>query len=119
MRELTCIVCPKGCRLKVDETQNLRVSGNSCPRGEEYARAELTSPTRALTSTVRIEGALYRRCPVRTDGVIPKGLIREAMELLDTVTLEAPVKRGQVVVDNIVGTGVRFVTSREMRKVGN
>ena len=114
MKELICIVCPKGCHLKVDEEKGYAVTGNGCPRGAEYGKIELTHPTRVVTSTVRCVGGTHPRCPVKTDGAIPKGLIREAMGLLDSVTLTAPVALGQVAVANVCGTGVNFVTTRAM-----
>lgn len=115
MKELICIVCPKGCHLQVDETKNFSVTGHSCPRGEKYGREELKNPTRVITSTVCIKGGIHRRCPVKTDGVIPKHKILEAMALLDDVILEAPVVSGQIVKKDICGTGVNFVTSRSMQ----
>jgi CxxC motif-containing protein len=114
MTELICIVCPKGCRLKVDEKKDFRVTGNSCKRGEDYGRAELKNPTRVLTSTVRIVNAAHSRCPVRTSAPIPKQLILEAMKTLDSVSLKAPVKAGQVVVKNVCGTGVNIISTRSM-----
>ena len=117
MKELTCIVCPRGCRLHVDEENGLAVTGNSCPRGEEYAKKELMSPTRVVTSTVKISGALYARCPVKTDGDIPKDRIFDAVELLDKIELKAPAQRGDVVAANIFGTGVSFVVTKDMAAV--
>ena len=114
MKELICIVCPRGCHLKVDEEQDYAVTGNSCPKGADYGRAELTHPTRVVTSTVRCEGGAYPRCPVKTNGPIPKGDIFAAVSLLDGVTVKAPVQVGQVVVENICGTGVDFVATRNM-----
>ena len=114
MTELICILCPKGCHLRVDEGRDCAVAGNGCPRGAEYGRIELTHPTRVVTSTVRVEGAAHRRCPVKTSGAIPKGLIFDAMRALDGVTLTAPVPLGQVVVENVCGTGVDFVTTRSL-----
>ena len=114
MKELICIVCPQGCRLKVDEERDYDVTGNRCPRGAAYGRAELTHPTRVVTSTVRCVGGTYPRCPVKTSGPIPKSAIFSAMALLDEVTLTAPVRAGQVVVENVMGTGVDFVTTRSM-----
>ena len=72
MKELICIVCPKGCHLYVDEENNDFVTGNSCPRGAVYGQNEIRNPQRTLTSTVRIQGAAYRRCPVKTNRPIPK-----------------------------------------------
>lgn len=112
MTELICIACPKGCRLRVDDALN--VTGNTCPRGEAYGRDEVQNPVRVITSTVRIDGGAHRRCPVKTAGEIPKGLIFEAMGMLDGICLKSPVKAGQVVVDNICKTGVSFVTTRDM-----
>mgnify|MGYP001264841488 CR=1 FL=1 len=114
MTELVCIVCPKGCHLHVDEENDYKVTGQSCPRGESYGKIELLNPTRVITSTVRIEGASHRRCPVKTNGAIPKSLIFEAMKTLDPVTLHAPVQLGQVVVENVCGTGIDFVASRSL-----
>lgn len=112
MTELVCIACPKGCRLRVDDMLN--VTGNACPRGEVYGRDEVQNPVRVITSTVRIEGGLHRRCPVKTAGEIPKALIFEAMRALEGVCLHSPVRAGQVVAANLCGTGVDFVTTRNM-----
>lgn len=114
MKELICIICPKGCHLKVDETQDYTVTGNGCPRGVAYGREELTNPTRVLTSTVGCVGGSHPRCPVKTNGAIPKDLIFEAMKTLERVVLTAPAPLGQVVAENICGTGIPFVTTREI-----
>lgn len=114
MKELVCIVCPKGCRLQVDEEHSYAVSGNSCPRGAEYGKNELLHPTRVLTSTVCIQGGLHRRLPVKTTAPIPKELIFEAMDALNEVRLTAPVHLGQVVIHDLLGTGVDVVATRDM-----
>ena len=114
MAELICIVCPKGCSLIVDENNNYRVTGHSCERGEEYGREEMENPTRFVTSTVSIRGAIYRRCPVKTKQPIPKRLIMDAVHLLDNVELEAPVLEGSIIVADICGTGVPWVAARDM-----
>ena len=114
MTELICIVCPKGCHLKVDEANDYTVTGNSCSRGEEYGKSEIKNPLRVVTSTVRISGGLHRRCPVKTDRAIPKALIFRAVRLLDQVDLKSPVKSGQIVMKNILGTGVNFISTRNM-----
>jgi len=112
MAELICIVCPNSCRIEVDGDMN--VTGNLCARGEDYARDEVMNPVRTLTSTVRIAGSMLSRCPVRSKSPIPKGLLINAMRLLDTIELSAPVCEGQVVIEDICGTGVPFVTTRAM-----
>ena len=115
MKELVCIVCPKGCRLQVDEEHGYAVSGNRCPRGAAYGRNELLHPTRVLTSTVCIQGGLHRRLPVKTTAPIPKELIFQAMESLNGVRLTAPVHLGQVVIHDLLRTGVDVVSTREMK----
>lgn len=116
MKELICIVCPQGCRLKVDEENDYAVTGNRCQRGEEYGRTELLNPTRVLTSTVEVEGSHIARCPVKTDGAIPKAKLFEAMEAVRSVKVSAPVKSGQVIIENLLGTGVNLVATRDMEE---
>ena len=116
MKELICIVCPKGCHLKVDEETGCAVTGNGCPRGAEYGKSELLHPTRVLTSTVKVQGGLHRRLPVKTSAPIPKGMLFEVMRTLDNVQLTAPVAAGQVVVPNVLGTGADIIATRSMEK---
>jgi len=115
MTELICIVCPCGCHLLVDEKDGYKVTGNDCPRGEIYGRIELTTPTRVITSSVPIDGAIHRRCPVKTDCALPKSLIFDAVRQLKEVELTVPVHMGQVVIQNICGTSASFIATREMR----
>ena len=114
MTNLICIVCPKGCHLSVDEENGYQVTGHGCQRGVDYGKKELTNPTRVITSTVKIRGGIHNRLPVKTNSDIPKGMIMEAMKLLDAVEVTAPVHVGDVVVPDICGTGVSWVASRDM-----
>lgn len=114
MKELVCIVCPKGCRLRVDEENGYQVTGNSCIRGAEYGKNEILNPTRVLTSTVKMEGGLYRRCPVKTNKAIPKGKLFDVMQALNAVTLTSPVCVGQVVVENVCGTGADVIATKAL-----
>jgi CxxC motif-containing protein len=113
MTELICIVCPRGCHLLVDEQQGT-ITGHGCSRGEAYGREELKNPTRVLTSTVSIRGARYRRCPVKTAAPIPKGLLFKVLELIKQVELKSPVSIGQVILENVCGTGVPVVAARNL-----
>ena len=112
MKDLICIMCPKGCHLKVDEEHGYTVTGNRCPRGAEYGHNELKHPTRVITSTVRLRSKSACRLPVKTDGQIPKYMMEEAMRLLDKVEVTATVHVGDVVEDNIIRTGVHFVATK-------
>ena len=115
MKELICIVCPKGCHLKAEQHDGeWKISGYSCPRGKEYGENEVSHPTRVVTSTVKIEGAALPRLPVKTSGPIPKEKIMEAMHLLDSVKMTAPVHCGDKILENICGTDVSFVATRDM-----
>ena len=114
MTELICIVCPQGCHLKVDEANDYKVTGNSCPRGAEYGKKELVNPTRVITTTVAIEGGIYRRIPVKTAGDIPKGMIFDIMDEINKVVVKAPIKVGDVIIENVLGTGVNVVSAKTM-----
>ncbi len=114
MKELVCIVCPKGCRLHVDEENNFAVTGNSCPRGAEYGHHEISNPTRVLTSPVKLAGGLYRRCPVKTDAAVPKGKLMDIMKLLNAVELKSPVKIGDIVLQNVADTGANVVVTKNL-----
>lgn len=113
MKELICITCPKGCRLSVNE-QTLEVTGNACPRGVEYARKELTNPTRVLTTTVRLDGGALPRLPVKSSRDVPKPMLREIVLALRQITVRSPVHCGDVLVHDILGTGADIVATRSL-----
>lgn len=112
MKKLICIVCPRGCHIEVDENNNYAVTGNACPRGAEYGKNEVLNPVRVLTSTVKIEGAALRRCPVRTERAIEKAKMFEVMNALNSVSLKAPVANGSIALENACGTGVNVIVTR-------
>lgn len=114
MKELICITCPRGCHLKVDD--NLNVTGNFCPRGAMYAKAELTHPVRTLTSTVKINSIVADRLPVKSARPLPKELIFKAMEEINKVTMNAPISIGDVVIKNIFDTGIDIVATKDILK---
>ena len=116
MTELICIVCPKGCHLKVDENNGFAVTGNSCEKGEAYGKAELMHPTRTLTTTVKVLGGELPRYPVRTASPIPKDQMFEAMAVMDRLVIAAPVQRGQVLIENFLGTGADVIATRTIEK---
>ena len=113
-KELTCISCPLGCSLQsdMDGGEVLEVRGNSCKRGDIYARKELTNPTRILTSSVWVEGGDVPLVSVKTKSDIPKGKIFDAMKALKGLKVQAPVHIGDVVLANVADTGVDIVATR-------
>ena len=114
MENIICTLCPKGCHLSVD-LANKTVIGNGCIRGKFYGISELTAPMRTLTSTVKIDGAICRRCPVKSSSDVPREKVVEIMRLLDSVQLTAPVALGDVVLENVLDTGANIVITRSMK----
>ncbi|MCR5468979.1 MAG: DUF1667 domain-containing protein [Lachnospiraceae bacterium] len=112
-RELNCIVCPMGCPITVTIENNevTSVTGNTCPRGEEYAKQEVISPIRTVTSTVKVSGGEWPTVSCKTKSEIPKGKIFEIMDSLKGVSVQAPVKIGDVLIANIADTGVDIVAT--------
>lgn len=114
MKELTCIVCPVGCHLSVDG--DLNVTGNRCPRGKKYGVMEMTNPTRMLTTTVKTVFEDMPRLSVKTTDAIPKGLIFEALSILSRIIITNNVKIGDVILSNILDTGVDIVSTKNILK---
>ncbi len=115
-RELICIGCPMGCMMTVsmENGEVVSVTGNTCKRGDIYARKEVTNPTRIVTSSVRVTGGVLPVVSVKTREDIPKGRIKDCMKALEQVTVEAPVHIGDILLANVAGTGVDIVATKEM-----
>ncbi len=113
-RELICINCPMGCMLtaEVEGGEVTKVSGNTCPRGEQYAKTELTAPVRTVTTTMKTAGG--KPVPVKTKAPIPKDKIFDVVAAIKSATAPLPVKMGDVVLENAAGTGVDIVSARSM-----
>ena len=113
---LICIGCPLGCPLTVEmEGKEVKsVSGNTCPRGDAYAKKELTNPTRIVTSTVRVAGGKLAMVSVKTQSDIPKDKIFDCVKALKDVELTAPVKIGDIVLENVAGTGVNVIATKNV-----
>lgn len=114
--KLICITCPVGCTLEVTHEGKtiIKVDGSQCKKGLEYAKAELADPRRMVTSTVKVRGGVFPLVPVYTAAPIPKPLIFDLLAELRKVELQAPVKIGQVVLENALGTGVDVLASRNL-----
>ncbi len=113
-RELTCIICPRGCALSVEiDGDNVKVEGNGCPKGEKYAIDECTNPTRTVTSTVRVENRDDTMVSVKTASPIPKDEIFNVMKIIREKTVSAPVNIGDVLIENVCGTDI--VATKEIK----
>lgn len=119
-QEYTCIRCPIGCPLQLSHKgkEIVEVSGFNCNRGAKYAHQEFSDPRRGVSTTIFIEGGLWRRLPVKVSQPIPKDGVMEAVKQIHTLRVKAPVKRGQVLIENILGDkGSHVVACRSMEKV--
>jgi CxxC motif-containing protein len=118
-RRLICISCPVGCELDVtlDEGKIVDVEGNSCKLGLDYAEQEIFDPRRMVASTVRVKNGYHPLVPVYTEKPIPKPKIFEVLAELRDIELEAPIAVNDVVIENVLDTGVNVIASRDMPKV--
>lgn len=118
VKNLICINCPMGCPLTVEIEGKtvVRVSGNTCKRGEIYAEKEVTAPTRIVTSTVRVTGGTADMVSVKTKQDIPKEKIFACVRALRGIQVEAPVHIGETIIENVAGTGVEIVATKDVEK---
>lgn len=118
-RTITCIACPRGCRLLVsgdakdDDGTGLVISGNRCPKGRDYALQEVRCPVRVLTSTVATTGIEQPRLPVKTSGEIPREFIFPAMRAIRKITLTEPKIPGEIVVSDFLSRGIDLISTGE------
>lgn len=114
-REFICISCPMGCPLTVTrEGEEVMVTGNTCPRGMEYGKREMTHPTRVVTSSIPVAGGVIPRVSVKTRQDIPKDKIMEVMGEIHRLTVTAPVQLGDVLIPNCAGTGVDIIATKSV-----
>jgi len=111
---LTCVLCPVGCELEVrkDEAGNLEVRGNQCEKGVPFAVEEVLRPMRNLATSVPVRGTAARMVSVRLSGRIPREMIFPILKEISRLRPEAPVRRGQVLIADILGTGVDVIATR-------
>ena len=118
MREFICINCPLGCHLTVDDSDknNVKVAGNTCKRGETYGINEVLHPKRMVTSSVYVLNGKNPVVSCKTKDAIPKELIFDSLKVLKETKVEAPVKIGDVLVKNILNTGVDIVATSNVER---
>lgn len=122
--KFNCTTCPSECLLTVEVERDAdgvaevrSVAGNSCPRGDKFAHQELTCPTRVLTTTVAVSGGDETLLPVRTAEAIPLELHAQAMGLIRGVIVEAPIRMGDVVLENLLDTNINLIASMDIDRV--
>ena len=118
-KNFICTACPMGCKLivRMEGNEVVKVLGHRCRRGETYGRQEAIAPQRMVASTVRVVGGLHPLLPVYTKGSIPKRRIGDVLAAIRAVEVKAPVSATQVIIPNVIGTGVDVIASRDMPEV--
>lgn len=111
-KEYICIVCPKGCHIVVDGEN---ISGYTCLRGLNYVKQESIDPRRTLTTTVKVNDENIRVCPVKSSDTLPKDKLFASMEEINKISVNLPIKLHQVVIKNILNTGVDIITTKEIK----
>lgn len=112
MKEFTCIICPRGCNLVVDD--NGQVVGNTCQRGKDYALCEISDPRRTITTTVRVNNREDTLVSVKTTKAVPKGMIFKVMEEIDKISVAAPTKIGQIVAKNVLNLAIDVIITKNI-----
>lgn len=115
VKDYTCIVCPQSCKVKLTIAgEDYCVEGNICKRGQDYVVNEYTCPKRMLTTTVKVNNGVYANIPVVSESEIERSKFFECLKYLYSININAPIKMGDVLVDNINDTGVNIVAARDM-----
>lgn len=119
--DLRCKVCSVACNLEILEDKSHKdayiVSGNKCNRGREYALKEKLEPSRVLTSRVILKNGPMGRVPVKTNGIIPFELVDQAMEIIRNTSATAPLKKGDIIIENLLDTGVDLIAARKVNRL--
>lgn len=111
-RKFTCIVCPKGCRITVNEEGE--ISGYTCLRGLNYVKQELVDPRRTLTSTFKVKGGNILVCPCKSSDTLPKDKVKDVVKEIAKLEIEAPVLMHQVIIKDVLGLGVDIISTKEI-----
>ena len=119
VKTLTCIRCPMGCLMSVHVENNkvVNVSGNTCKRGDTYAKKEVTDPVRTVTSTIKVSGGDIAQVSCKTSTDVKKDRVMDVMRALKGVKTTAPVSIGDVLIKDVAGTGVDIIATKDIKKI--
>lgn len=112
MKKITCIVCPVGCQIEISD--DLKISGNQCKRGEQYANQEMIDPRRMITTTLQTTSTSCPRLSVKTNQPLPKDKIFDCLHILHSMIITKNVKIGDIIISNILKTGVDIIATKDM-----
>ncbi len=118
VKVIRCIVCPTGCQIQaISKGSDIAFEGYTCERGLEYAKQEFYEPKRILTTTIRVEDGFLPLIPVRTDKPLVKDRLREALNEIAKTVVKAPVKMGDILIENILELDLNIIASRDLAKL--
>jgi len=112
-KKMICIRCPMGCEMDVAVMNDgqITIAGNTCKMGQQYAKDEISNPSRIVTSTVRVNNGVYPLVSVWTTGAVPKDRVLDVMAVLRAIEIDAPVSVNQIIIKNILNLGVDIEAS--------
>ncbi|MBN2061184.1 MAG: DUF1667 domain-containing protein [Deltaproteobacteria bacterium] len=116
--EITCIVCPLGCRIELDvgpDSHIERINGHQCKKGKEYAVMEFENPSRVLTTTLTAEGSKIRLLPVRTDMPVSRHLLRDIVKSIKEIKVTPPIRPGHIIIRDVLGTGANLISTGNLK----
>ena len=117
-KQMICTLCPMGCQLEISGTSGTyQVKGNGCPRGKGYAIQEVTDPRRTVTSTMRVNNGNRKLVSVKSSEPIPKDRMFDVIQTISVVVIEAPIKVGDVLLANVLGSGVDIIATCQIKKI--
>jgi len=120
-KKIICTNCPLGCKINLvyadaDEVEIVEAQGNRCKRGLEFAKQEITDPLRVVVTSVRVEGGEIPMASVRSDKPVPLRLMEEIMGVIRQAKVSAPVRRGNIIIENVLNTGANIIITRTVNK---
>ncbi len=116
--KVTCIVCPLGCSIdiKTENNEIIQISGNDCKRGIDFAKAEFYNPQRMVTTMVSLNYGEFPFLPVISESEIPKKNLKDCIQLLQSLIVKAPIKMGDIIIENILGTGINIIAAKTAKR---
>ena len=117
-KKITCIVCPIGCKIlvKSDGKSFELLEGNKCNKGIDYARNEALSPHRMLTSSILVNNGNWPLVSVKSSKPIPKNKVMEVLEVIKKKKVNAPIKIGEILIENVIGSGINIIATKSIKK---
>lgn len=114
--QLICTACPQGCTLTalIENGEVIKITGNNCKKGLDYGMTEMTDPRRMVATTVKVKNGFHPLLPVYTEQPVPKPLIPQVLAEIRKVEVTAPVRIKSVILENVLGTGINVLASRDI-----